>query len=52
MQQPWFDLTNEWKDYEVTREVTGAATERVSIRFVLANGSTADIDDCLVYPVE
>ena len=52
VQQPWFDLTNEWKDYEFTREVTGAATERVSIRFVLANGSTADIDDCLVYPVE
>ena len=52
VQQPWFDLTDEWKDYEFTREVTGAPTERVSIRFVLANGSTADIDDCWVYPQE
>ena len=50
--QPWFDLADEWQTFTCERETLGKPTERVSIRFVLANGSTADVDDCLVYPVE
>ena len=50
--RPWFELTDKWETFTFERETLGEPTERVSIRFVLAEDSAADIDDCLVYPVE
>ena len=49
---PCFDLASQWQTFSFEREVLGLKGERMSVRFRLGEGAEADIDDCLVYPVE
>ena len=47
-----FSAEPEWKTFAAVREKNGVATERLAVRFTPAKGSSIDIDDVVVSPVE